>query len=476
MSDKVRVRFAPSPTGYLHIGGARTALFNWLWARHNQGTFVVRIEDTDKERSTDENTAAILEGLRWIGLDWDEGPEVGGPHEPYFQSQRGAIYRSYIERLLTEQKAYRCYCTPAEIDEQKAKAQAEKRQYRYDRRCRDRKDQPDLPHTVRLKVPLEGITGFDDFVYGRIEVENANLQDWIIARTDGSPIYNFVVVVDDIEMGINLVMRGEDGLNNTQPQLTLYQALGVTPPRFAHLPFILGQDRSKLSKRHGPVSITQYRDDGFLPEAMINFLARIGWSYGDQELFTREELIEKFNLESIGNTAGVFPADKLLWINHERIKEMAPAELAERVQPFVEKAGLPTLPRETLEEICRLQQERSKTLVELVELSRYFFMRVPPEEKAAAKFLQGPSLALLKEARELIAGAPDAEEATLDPLLRELAAKNGVGLGRVAQPLRVALTGGTASPGIYEVIEVLGREESLARIDLAIEGADATGE
>ncbi|AKU91122.1 glutamate--tRNA ligase [Vulgatibacter incomptus] len=468
MSDKPRVRFAPSPTGYLHIGGARTALFNWLYARHNGGTFVLRIEDTDKERSTDENTAAILEGLRWLGLDWDEGPDAGGPHTPYFQSQRGDLYRGYIQRLLDEGKAYPCYCTAEELEAKKAAAQAEKRQYRYDRTCRDRTDRPDLPHTVRLKVPLTGTTGFDDLVYGRIEVANENLQDWIIARTDGSPIYNFVVVIDDIEMGINLVMRGEDGLNNTQPQLTLYQALGVTPPRFAHLPFILGQDRSKLSKRHGPVSVTKYRDEGFLPEAMVNFLARIGWSHGDQELFTRDELIEKFSVEAVGNTAGVFPADKLVWINHERIKSMAPSDLASRVAPFVASAELPELPREKLEEVCRLQQERAKTLVELVDISRYFFVRVQPEEKAAAKFLTGPSLDYLREAREAIASAAGLDEGNLGPAFTALAEKHAVGLGKIAQPLRVALTGGTASPGIYDVIGLLGREESLARIDAVL--------
>ena len=470
MSSKPRVRFAPSPTGYLHIGGARTALFNWLYARHNGGTFVLRIEDTDKERSTDENTRAILEGLRWLGLDWDEGPEVGGPHEPYFQSQRGDLYRKYIDRLLAEGKAYKCYCTKEELDAKRAQAQAEKRQYLYDRTCRTRADQPDMPYTVRLKVPTEGVTAFDDLVYGHIEVQNENLQDWIIARTDGSPIYNFVVVIDDIEMGMDLVMRGEDGLNNTQPQLTLYAALGATPPRFAHLPFILGQDRSKLSKRHGPVSVQMYRDQGYLPEAMVNFLARIGWSHGDQELFTREELIEKFTVEGVGNTAGVFPADKLRWINHERIKNMAADELADRVTPFLSKAGLPMIPREKLLDVVKQQQERANTLVELVEISRYFFERVPTDEKAAAKFLTGPSLDYLREVREILAAAPDVAPATIEPKFQELVAKHGIGLGKVAQPVRVALTGGTASPGIYDVIAILGREESLARIDGALAG------
>lgn len=465
MSSKPRVRFAPSPTGYLHIGGARTALFNWLYARHHGGTFIIRVEDTDKERSTDENTLAILEGLRWLGLDWDEGPEVGGPHAPYFQSQRGDLYRKTIDKLLAEGKAYRCYCTQAELEAKRAQAQAEKRQYRYDRTCRDRADQPDAPFTIRLKVPTEGTTSFDDLVYGHIEVQNDNLQDWIIARTDGSPIYNFVVVVDDIEMGMTLIMRGEDGLNNTPTQLTLYQALGVTPPKFAHLPFILGQDRSKLSKRHGPVSVTMYRDQGILPEAMVNFLARIGWSHGDQELFTREELIEKFDVAQVGNTAGVFPADKLLWINHERIKAMDPEKLADLVAPFVEKAELPALPKEKLVEVCRQQQERARTLVEVVELSRYFFVRVAPEEKAAKKWLNDAGIDLLREARQILADAPDFEPATIEPLFQDLVARKEIGLGKLAQPLRVALTGGTASPGIYDVLSILGREESLARID-----------
>ena len=469
MIDKPRVRFAPSPTGYLHIGGARTALFNWLYARHHGGTFVLRIEDTDLQRSTDENTAAILDGLRWLGLDWDEGPEVGGDHGPYFQTQRFDLYRQYIDRLLAEGKAYRCYCTQEELEAKRKEADREKRQYKYDRTCRDRADQPDRPYTVRLKVPTEGKIGFDDLVYGHIEVDAANLQDWIIARTDGTPIYNFCVVIDDLQMKIDLVMRGEDGLNNTMPQLTLYAALGVTPPRFAHLPFILGQDRSKLSKRHGPVSVTKYRDDGFLPEAMVNFLARIGWSAGDQELFTLEELIEKFDLKGVGNTAGVFPADKLVWINHEKIKAMAPAELAARVKPYVAAAGLPELPLEKLETVCRLQQERAKTLVELVELSRYFFTRVPPEEKAAAKHLAGPSLELLREVRDALATAPDAAPATVEPLFHAVVEKHGVGLGKVAQPVRVALTGGTASPGIYDVIAALGKDESVARIDAVLQ-------
>jgi glutamyl-tRNA synthetase len=468
MTDKPRVRFAPSPTGYLHIGGARTALFNWLYARHHGGTFVLRIEDTDLQRSTDENTAAILDGMKWLGLDWDEGPGVGGPYGPYLQTQRFDRYKGYIQRLLDEGKAYRCYCTQEELEAKRKAADAEKRQYRYDRCCRERADRPDAPFTVRLKVPTEGRIGFDDLVYGRIEVDAANLQDWIIARTDGTPIYNFCVVIDDLEMKIDLVMRGEDGLNNTQPQLTLYAALGVQPPRFAHLPFILGQDRSKLSKRHGPVSVQMYRDQGFLPEAMLNFLARIGWSAGDQELFTKEELVEKFSIEGIGNTAGVFPVDKLTWINHEKIKAMSPAALAERVKPFVAAAGLPAISDAALAEVCRLQQERAKTLVELVEISRYFFVRVPPEEKAAAKHLAGPSLDYLREVRAAVAGAPDVAPATLEPLFHAIVEKHGVGLGKVAQPVRVALTGGTASPGIYDVIAALGKDESLARLDLVL--------
>lgn len=468
MSQSPRVRFAPSPTGSLHIGGARTALYNWLYARHNGGTFILRIEDTDKERSTPENTGEILEAMRWLGLDWDEGPEVGGPHGPYFQSQRTDRYRAVIEKLLEEGKAYRCYCTQEELDRKRKEAQAQKRQYRYDRTCRDRKDAPDLPHTVRLKIPLEGSLAFEDRVYGRIEVGYETLQDWIIARSDGSPVYNFVVVVDDRDMGIDLVMRGEDGLNNTPTQLTLYHALGAEPPAFAHLPFILGQDRSKLSKRHAPVSVMQYRDDGFLPDAMLNFLARIGWSHGDEEVFTREELIEKFSIEGIGKTAGVFPADKLLWLNYERIKAMNPADLARLVRPFVEAAELPLPDEERLVQICRLQQDRSRTLKELVEISRYFFVRVPIQEKAGKKFLTGASREILVEARAAIAEAEDLSAEAIEPPIKALAEKHEVGLGKIAQPLRVALTGGTASPGIFEVIEFFGKEECLERIDAAL--------
>ncbi len=468
MSKHPRVRFAPSPTGSLHIGGARTALYNWLYARRHGGTFILRIEDTDKERSTPENTEAILDAMRWLGLDWDEGPEVGGPHAPYFQSERQARYQEVIEKLLAEGKAYRCYCTQEELDRKRKQAQAEKRQYRYDRTCRDRKDVPDLPFTVRLKVPTEGTLAFEDRVYGRIEVSYDSLQDWIIARSDGTPVYNFVVVVDDADMEIDLVMRGEDGLNNTPTQLTLYDALGLKPPAFAHLPFILGQDRSKLSKRHAPVSVGHYRDEGYLPEAMLNFLARIGWSYGDQEIFTKEELIEKFSIEGIGKTAGVFPADKLVWLNYERIKKMDPAELAELVKPFVEKEGLPLPSEERLVEICRMQQDRSHTLKELVDISRYFFVRTPIQEKAGKKFLTGASRDLLVEARELIAAQEDLSAEAIEGPLKELAARHEVGLGKVAQPLRVALTGGTASPGIFEVIAFFGKEESLRRIDEAL--------
>lgn len=468
MSNHPRVRFAPSPTGSLHIGGARTALYNWLYARHHGGTFVLRIEDTDKERSTPENTDAILDALRWLGLDWDEGPEVGGPHGPYFQSQRQARYREVIERLLAEGKAYRCYCTQEELDQKRKQAQAEKRQYRYDRTCRDRQDAPDLPYTVRLKVPTEGSLAFEDRVYGRIEVAYDALQDWIIARSDGTPVYNFVVVLDDADMAIDLVMRGEDGLNNTPTQLTLYHALGLEPPAFAHLPFILGQDRSKLSKRHAPVSVGHYRDEGYLPDAMLNFLARIGWSHGDEEVFTPEELIQKFSIEGIGKTAGVFPADKLVWLNYERIKAMDPAALARRVKPFVEQAGLPLPSEERLIEICRLQQDRSHTLKELVDISRYFFVRTPIEAKAGKKFLTGPARERLVEAREVIAEAEALSAAAIEPPLKELAARHEVGLGKIAQPLRVALTGGTASPGIFEVIEFFGKEECLARIDEAL--------
>src|SRR5215208_3438239 len=338
--DKPRVRFAPSPTGYLHIGGARTALFNWLWARRHGGTFILRIEDTDQGRSTKEAEAAIFEGLRWLGLDWDEGPEVGGPHGPYFQMERLDLYEAHALKLLAEGKAYACYCTREELDLGRKQAEAEKRQFRYPGTCRDKPYDKSRPHVIRFRVPEHGATGWDDLVKGHISTPHETLQDEVILRSDRVPLYNFGAVVDDVTMKVNLVGRGDDHVNNTARQILMYRALGYPVPAFAHFPMILGPDKTRLSKRHGATSVMAYRDMGYLPEALVNYLVRLGWSHGDQERFTREELIEKFSWKHVQSSAAVFNPDKLLWLNAEYIKTSPPSHVAEALVPLLEKAGL----------------------------------------------------------------------------------------------------------------------------------------
>ena len=465
--DKPRVRFAPSPTGYLHIGGARTALFNWLWARRNGGTFILRIEDTDRERSTQAAVDAILAGMEWLGLDWDEGPGVGGPHGPYFQTERLAIYRHHADRLVAEEKAYACYCTREELDLQRKQAEAEKRQFRYPGTCRDKPYDPSRRHVVRFRLPKLLEVTYRDQVKGSITRPGSTLQDEVIVRADGVPLYNFGAVVDDVTMRINLVARGDDHVNNTAIQILLYEALGYPVPTFAHLPMILGADKTRLSKRHGATSVTAYRDMGYLPEAVVNYLVRLGWSHGDQEIFTRDELVREFTFDHVGATAGVFNPEKMLWVNHTWIKRLTPEELAARARPFQEAAGLRAEgPRAV--EVARVFQERAKTLVDLVSQSRYFFAPVEMDPKAREKFLVPDARPLLQAIRDGIAGMASVEAAALEKLFHEAAESRGLGLGKVAQPVRVALTGGTASPGIYDVIAILGREETLARLDAAL--------
>src|SRR5512137_786072 len=336
-----RVRFAPSPTGYLHIGGARTALFNWLYARRHGGTFILRIEDTDRERSTEQSIEAIFDGMRWLGLDWDEGPGVGGPNGPYFQTQRVEIYRAHAARLVAQGKAYACYCTKEELAANRAAAEAEKRQNRYPGTCRHKPYDPSRPHVIRFIVPESGATSWDDLVKGTISTPHDTLQDEVILRYDGIPLYNFGAVVDDVTMGINLVARGDDHVNNTARQILLYQALGYPVPAFAHLPMILGADGKRLSKRHGATAVTDYRDMGLLPGALVNYLARLGWSHGDQEIFTLDELVKAFDWKQVGATAGVFNPDKLLWVNHQWLRAMDDDALARGVLPYFARAGLP---------------------------------------------------------------------------------------------------------------------------------------
>jgi len=466
--DKPRVRFAPSPTGYLHIGGARTALFNWLWARRHGGTFILRIEDTDQGRSTKEAEAAIFEGLRWLGLDWDEGPDVGGPHGPYFQMERLDLYEAHAERLIAEGKAYACTCTREELEAGRKRAEAEKRQYRYPGTCREKPYDRSKPHVVRFRVPELGATAFDDLVKGHISTPNDTLQDEVILRSDRVPLYNFGAVVDDLTMKVNLVGRGDDHVNNTARQILMYRALGYPVPAFAHFPMILGADKTRLSKRHGATSVTAYRDLGYLPEAVVNYLVRLGWSHGDQELFSLAELVRLFDLKSVGATAGVFNLDKMAWVNHEWLKQVPEEELAKKALPFFRAAGLPVEDDAKLRHVVRVARDRTKTLAEYAQQFRYFYAPVTFDPKAKEKLLTKESRPVLEAIRAGIAALASLDTAPLEALFQAEAAKRDLGLGKIAQPVRVALTGGTASPGMYDVVQILGRYETLRRLDEAI--------
>ena len=461
----VRVRFAPSPTGYLHIGGARTALFNWLFARHEGGVFVLRIEDTDRTRSTDEFIESILEGMRWLGLDWDEGP--------FRQTERFDVYKSYVDRLLAGGKAYYCYCTPEELDERRQKALAEGRPPRYDGRCRNlAAPVPGRKPSVRFRMPDSGRTVVNDLIRGPVVFENSQLDDFIIARSDGTPTYNFVVVADDADMGITHVIRGDDHLNNTPKQVHIYEALGQEPPKFAHLPMILGSDKTRLSKRHGATSVLAYRDMGYLPEALLNYLARLGWSFGDQEVFSREELIKNFSLEHIGKSAAVFNPEKLLWLNGEYIRKTPPAELSKFLAPILAQKGIETsgFDRQWLEKAVGSLTERSKTLLQLADgMSFYLTQDVEIEPAAREKFLNASTLGYLVDLKDALAGTEKFTHEALEKVFREVMERRGQKkLAAVAQPVRVAVTGGTVSPGIFDVLEIIGRQRVLKRLDNAI--------
>jgi len=468
MTTPARVRFAPSPTGYLHIGGARTALFNWLWARRTGGTFLLRVEDTDRERSTQAAVQAIFDGMRWLGLDWDEGPGKPGPSGPYFQTERLEIYRAHAERLIRQGKAYACYCTKEELDAGRAAAEAAKVQFRYPGTCRDKPYEPSRRHVIRFRMPETGATGWDDLVKGPISTPHETLQDEVILRGDGVPLYNFGVVVDDLTMGITLVARGDDHVNNTARQILMYHGLGAALPVFAHLPMILGADGKRLSKRHGATSVTEYRDMGYLPQAVVNYLVRLGWSHGDQEIFTLEELVKYFDWTQVGATAGVFNLEKMLWVNHQWLRGLDDAALARGALPFFQAAGLPATDDEKLRRIAAQLRERAKSFAEMVQQARYFYAPIQLDPKAQAKFLGAEARPLLQAIRDGLAALPAPDQASLEKLFADAAAARGLGLGKVAQPVRVALTGGTASPGIHDVVLILGREESLARLDAAL--------
>ena len=474
MSKKIRVRFAPSPTGFLHIGGARTALFNWFFAKHNNGTFILRIEDTDRERSTDEYIAAILDGMKWLGLDPDEGP--------FRQTDRFDIYKKYVDILLEKGKAYHCYCSPEELDAARKEAMKEGRALKYNGKCRNKNRVQGFEDSrvqgvqpvVRFKMPQDGKTVIKDLIKGTVEFNNEQLDDLIIQRSDGTPTYNLVVVVDDVDMGITHVIRGDDHLNNTPRQFQIYEALGYAVPEFAHLPMILGSDKARLSKRHGATSVTAYRDEGYLSDALVNYLVRLGWSYGDQEIFTGEELIQRFSLENVGNAASVFDPEKLNWLNAQYIIHSPPEMLAELVIPFLIKKEIVSEQsppdKSWLMKAIETLKERSKTLVELADSLRYYLEEdVEYNEKAVKKFLNETSLDLLTELKGELKMAADFSATELEKIFKSIVEKHGIKLGTLAQPVRVAMTGGTASPGIFEVLEVAGKDKTLRRLEKAIE-------
>lgn len=460
--SQVKTRFAPSPTGFLHIGGARTALFNWLFARHHKGSFVLRIEDTDLERSTQESVDAILDGMQWLGLDWDEGP--------CYQSQRSEIYYEHIDKMLNQGKAYRCYCTPGELDEKRAKAMAEGKKPKYDGKCRELAVQEkSKPFTIRFKAPQSGRTIVDDMIKGRVSFENSELDDVIIARSDGSPTYNFVVVVDDATMGITHILRGDDHLNNTPRQILLYQSLGYNPPIFGHVPLILGQDKKRLSKRHGATSVMAYKEMGYLPEALVNYLARLGWSHGDQEIFSISELIDYFDSDHIGKSAGIFDENKLLWLNAHYIKESADDILAKKVLPILEDRGCKVSAGPSLSAVVKVVKERAKTLLEIADMSELFYGEdITFDEKAANKFLTLEAAEMLEDVMSGISAIEDFNEESIADFFKNFTESKGLKLGKVAQPVRVAITGGTVSPGIFEVIHLLGKDQTVKRIKNAL--------
>jgi len=465
MSD-LRVRFAPSPTGYLHIGGARTALFNYLLAKKESGTFVLRIEDTDVVRSTQESVDAILDAMTWLGLSYDEGP--------IYQSDRFDLYKEKVQKLLDEGKAYRCYCTAEELDAKREKAKVEGRKPKYDGTCRNRTDQPAAPYVVRFKLPEDGEeTTFVDRIKGSISFRHEELDDLIILRTDGTPTYNFVVVIDDAEMEINLVIRGDDHINNTPRQILLYQALNYPIPEFAHVPMILGSDKKRLSKRHGATSVMAYQEMGFLPEALINYLVRLGWSSGDEEIFSLEDLINKFSLDNVGRSAGVFNPEKLLWLNSHYIKTGNPQRLAELLKPFLSEKGIDIELGPDLVEVVKSLQERSATLVEMATGAEFYYADpVVYNEKGKKKFLKLDQQFIFETILDKLNHCDEFIEEKLEAAFAEILATTELKLGKVAQPLRFALTGGAASPGIYDILQILGKERSLQRVEQALQMID----
>ncbi|WP_020160409.1 MULTISPECIES: glutamate--tRNA ligase [Methylobacter] len=453
-----KTRFAPSPTGYLHVGGARTALFSWLYARKHGGRFILRIEDTDLERSTQESVNAILEGMTWLGLEYDEGP--------FYQTQRFDRYKEVIQQLLDQGDAYYCYCSKEELDQLRAEQMANKQKPRYNGKCRDSAEGPGegMP-VIRFKNPTDGVVTIPDLVKGDIVVANKELDDLIIARADGTPTYNLTVVVDDMDMGVTHVIRGDDHINNTPRQMNILRALGAEMPKYAHLPMILGSDGARLSKRHGAVSVMQYRNDGYLPDALLNYLVRLGWSYGDQEIFSLDEMVEYFQLENVNVSASVFNNEKLLWLNHQYIMNSDPVHVARHLSWHMGESGIDPSDGPDLIDIVKAQRERSKTLVEMANASVYFYKDFDSyDEKAAKKNLTSNAEEVLARLHDEFSAVTEWVGEELHQIVINVAEEMGLNLGKVAQPLRVAVSGTSVSPAIDVTLSLLGKEKTLARI------------
>jgi len=461
MTKKIVTRFPPSPTGYLHIGGARTALFNWLLTKKLKGTFILRIEDTDIERSSQEATEAIIESMKWLGLDWDKGP--------YFQSERYDLYNKKIELLLKNNKAYYCHCSPDELDQRREEAKQKGLKPKYDGKCRELKLGPAPGAAVRLKTPTIGSTVFNDLIKGTIQVENDELDDLILKRSDGSPTYHMAVVADDIDLGVNLIIRGDDHVNNTPRQILIYQALEEPLPDYAHVPMILGADKTRLSKRHGATSVLAYREMGYLPQALINSLVRLGWAWGDQEKFTVEEMIEKFSLENVGRSPGVFNSDKLLDLNAQYIRETPDEQLADLLIPFLNNFGIKAVCDKKLVDVVGTLKNRSSTLLEMAEKSKFYFVDdLSYDEEADKKFLTSEAAVLMSEILSRLESINVFSQQAIEDTFSAYLDEKKIKLKQIAQSLRVALTGSSVSPGIFEIMEVLGKEETIKRIETAI--------
>ncbi|WP_342774346.1 glutamate--tRNA ligase [Desulfobotulus mexicanus] len=468
VTDTIITRFPPSPTGYLHVGGARTALFNWLYARKTGGKFILRIEDTDTLRSTEESVKAIFEGLEWLGIDWDEGP--------FYQTKRFDIYKKYLDKLLTEEKAYCCTCSAEEVEAMREKARAEGRNPMYDGTCRHKKLPPQPGAVVRLLTPDTGSTRIDDVVKGPISIPNTEIDDFILCRSDGVYTYNFAVVIDDLTMDISHVIRGDDHVSNTPKQILIYKALDAPVPKFGHVPMVLGPDRARLSKRHGALGVMEYKKMGFLPEALLNYLVRLGWSHGDQEFFTIEDMKELFTLEAIGRSPGVFDVDKLTALNAEHMQKKSPAELLPLLLEQMTALGIPHEPEDPrLPAIIALLQPRSKTLVEMAEQTESFFVAPATYcEVAAKKNFKAGSVDVLKKVEEKLMAVEEDSLEAMESLLHSVCEEMDLKLGKVGGPLRVALTGKGQSPGMGETLALLGKERSLPRIRAAITHLEKT--